>query len=119
MTIVADRGVCVVFVLPGKRQKPQGSLQTAPVSPVCEGAFLQSAFSNVAAQQHECLCKKESDQYLLPALGRNSLQLNEVGAPTVAFQLLTVVLWGINTRDGAHRVTMPLDRGGGGADWLL
>ena len=74
----------------------------------------------MAAQQHEeYLCEKESDQYLLPALGRDSLQSNKVEVPTVAFQPLTVVLWGVNTRDVAHHVTVPLGRGGGGADWLL
>jgi len=103
-----------------ERQKTQASLQTAPVSPAQEDALLQSALSNRAAQQREeCLCEKESGRYLLPALGRDSLQSNKVDVPTMGFQPLTVALWGMNTRDGSHRVTVPVGRGGGGAAWLL
>lgn len=109
--------MCVVFVLPGERQKTQGSFQTAPVSPAWEDAF-----SNMGAQQHEeYLCKKESDQYLLPASQRYSLQSNKVEIPAVAFQPLTVSLSGaFLLRMGLIMLTVPLGRSGGGAaDGLL
>lgn len=78
--------MCVFFVLPGERQKPPGSLQTAPVSPAREDALVQFAFSTVAARRHEeFLCEKVSDQYLLSALGRDSLQSNKVEVLTAAF----------------------------------
>lgn len=70
------------FVLPEERQKTflDWSLHTTPFSPAQEDAPLYSAFSNVAAQQHE-----ENDWYLLPALRGYFLR------SAMAFQPLTVV----------------------------
>lgn len=97
-----------------KRQRTPRIFANSSSLPAWKDALLQSALSK--GLHEECLHKEESDGYLLPAFGRGLLQSDEVEGPTVAFQPLTVALWGVTARDGSHHVTVPLGRGSGGAD---
>lgn len=66
------------FVLPRERQKNQRSLQTPPFSPASSACFLKCCCPATGAVEH--LGGKESEEYLLPALGRNALQSNKAEA---------------------------------------
>lgn len=92
-----------------KRQRTPRISANSSSLPARKDALLQSALSK--GLHEECL-----HRYLLPAFRGGLLQSDEVEGPTVAFQPLTVALWGVTTRDGSHHVTVPLGRGSGGAD---